>query len=76
MRIEGLKYTQLAALSRATAGTLGACLILNVPGSPQAALQSLEGVLHLVPHALALLAGDTGHPEGSQSEPGSTRPVR
>ncbi|MHB8301645.1 MAG: MogA/MoaB family molybdenum cofactor biosynthesis protein [Acidobacteriaceae bacterium] len=61
MRSEGLKDTPLAPLSRAVCGTLGNTLVLNVPGSPRGAVQSLEAVLGLVPHALALLAGDTEH---------------
>ena len=63
MRSEGFKHTPLAPMSRAVTGTLGSTLIVNVPGSPQAAVQSLEAVLHLIPHALALLSGDTHHPE-------------
>jgi molybdopterin adenylyltransferase len=62
MRSEGLKHTPFAPLSRALCGTLGATLILNVPGSPHGAVQSLEAVLGLIPHALALLAGNTEHP--------------
>lgn len=50
------------ALSRAVAGTVGACLVVNTPGSPAAAVECLEAVLALVPHALALLAGDDPHP--------------
>ncbi len=63
MRSEGSKTTPLAAMSRAVSGTLGHSLIVNVPGNPEAAVQSLEAVLHLFPHALALLSGDTRHPE-------------
>lgn len=63
MRAEGVKSTPLAALSRATCGTLGTSLVLNVPGSPRAAVESLEAVLPLIPHALALLLGQTDHPE-------------
>jgi molybdopterin adenylyltransferase len=63
MRREGLKETPLAPLSRAVSGTLGTTLIVNLPGSPRAAVTSLEAVLPLVHHALALLAGDTEHPE-------------
>ncbi len=63
MRSEGLKDTPLAPMSRAVTGTLGRSLIVNVPGSPKAAVQSLDAVLHLIPHALALLSGDTQHPE-------------
>ena len=63
MRREGLKETPLAPMSRAVAGTLGANLIVNVPGSPRAALTSLEAVLPLIQHALTLLSGDTEHLE-------------
>lgn len=63
MRREGLKETPLAPMSRAVSGTLGATLIVNVPGSPRAAITSLEAVLPLVHHALALLSGDTEHLE-------------
>jgi len=63
MRREGLKETPLAPMSRAVAGTLGTNLIVNVPGSPRAALTSLEAVLPLIQHALTLLSGDTEHLE-------------
>lgn len=61
MRVEGLKKTKFAALSRGVCGTLGSSLVLNLPGSPGGAEQSLKSVLHLVPHALDLLAGKTEH---------------
>lgn len=61
MRGEGLKDTPLAPLSRAISGTLGSTLIVNVPGSPRGAVRSLEAVLGLIPHALALLAGHADH---------------
>lgn len=61
MRAEGAKHTQFAALSRGVCGTLGASLILNLPGNPAGAEQSLKSVLHLIPHALDLLAGKTEH---------------
>lgn len=57
----GLAKTPMAALSRAVAGSVGNSLILNTPGSPKAAAESLEAVLPLIPHALQLLAGDTEH---------------
>jgi molybdopterin adenylyltransferase len=47
-------------LSRAVAGTIGACLIVNTPGSANGAVEALEVILPVVPHALDLLAG--GHP--------------
>ncbi len=65
MRREGLKDTAFAPMSRAVSGTFGTTLIVNVPGSPRAAVASLEAVLPLIQHALALLSGDTEH-----SEPG------
>src|SRR5215211_2381987 len=50
-------------LSRGLAGTVGKCLVLNTPGSSAGAIESLEAVLDVLPHALDLLAGrPTGHP--------------
>ncbi len=51
----------MAALSRAQAATRGTALILNLPGSVKGATENLEAVMHLVPHALQLLAGNTEH---------------
>lgn len=73
MRREGLKDTPLAPMSRAVSGTLGSSLIVNVPGNPRGAVQSLEAVLHLIPHALSLLAGDTEHSESHQGQDKDTR---
>jgi molybdopterin adenylyltransferase len=61
MRAEGLKATRLAVLSRGGAWTLGKTLILNLPGSPKGALESLVAVAYLVPHAVDLLRGRTEH---------------
>lgn len=44
-------------LSRGMAGTVGACLVLNTPGSSAGAVESLDAVLDVLPHALDLLAG-------------------
>jgi molybdopterin adenylyltransferase len=61
MRLEGAKKTPFAALSRGVCGTRGKSLILNVPGSPQGAVECLEAVIDILPHALQLLGGDTKH---------------
>jgi molybdopterin adenylyltransferase len=61
MRLEGAKNTPFAALSRAVCGVRDKTLILNLPGSPSGAVQSLEAVLDLIPHALNLLEGHTEH---------------
>ena len=51
----------LGRLSRGVAGTLGAGLIVNVPGSPAGAVECLEAIVDVVPHALELLAGGRPH---------------
>jgi molybdenum cofactor synthesis domain-containing protein len=61
MRLEGAKKTAFAALSRGVCGVRGKTLILNLPGSPSGAVESLEAVLDLIPHALNLLEGHTEH---------------
>ena len=61
MMAAGLAVTPMAALSRAVVGTRGSTLIINLPGSPKGAVENLEPVLGVLPHALDLLAGDTVH---------------
>jgi molybdenum cofactor synthesis domain-containing protein len=61
MRSEGSKKTPFAALSRGVCGVRGAALILNLPGSPAGAVESLEAVSGLIPHAIDLLSGNTEH---------------
>lgn len=65
MRSEGARSTPLAVLSRAVCGICGRALVLNLPGSPRAAAESLATVLDLLPHALDLLRGKTEHPLGN-----------
>ena len=57
MRARSLAATPHAMLSRAVAGVRAGCLIINLPGSPQAALECLEVVLPSLSHALDLLTG-------------------
>jgi molybdenum cofactor synthesis domain-containing protein len=61
MRAEGAKKTPLAALSRGVCGVRGKSLILNLPGSPKGAIESLEAAIDVLPHALQLLSGNTKH---------------
>ena len=61
MRFEGTKKTPLAALSRGVCGVRGKSVILNLPGSPNGAVESLQAVIDVLPHALQLLTGDTRH---------------
>jgi molybdopterin biosynthesis enzyme MoaB len=61
MRTEGARKTPFAALSRGLCVVRGRSLILNLPGSPTAATESLAAVIDLLPHALELLAGNTSH---------------
>ena len=61
MRARGRESTPLAALSRSLAGTRGTVLIVNLPGSPKGAVESLDAIVELVPHVLELLRGQTEH---------------
>jgi molybdopterin adenylyltransferase len=61
MRLQGARKTPYAALSRAVCGVRGTCLILNLPGSPAGAVESLEAVIDLLPHALEQIGGETEH---------------
>jgi molybdenum cofactor synthesis domain-containing protein len=57
MRRETLAKTPFAMLSRAVAGTRGATLIINLPGSPKGVRECLEVVLPVLPHAIELVSG-------------------
>ena len=61
MRLRGRESTPLAALSRSLAGTRGRVLIVNLPGSPKGAVESLDAIVELAPHVLDLLQGQTEH---------------
>lgn len=51
----------MGPLSRAQAATRGTALVVNLPGSVKGAVENLNAVMHLMPHALDLLAGNTAH---------------
>jgi molybdopterin adenylyltransferase len=65
MRIESLKITPHAMLSRGTAGIRNKTLIINLPGSPKAAVENLRTILPILPHAVELLqdspTAEAGH---------------
>lgn len=61
MRAQGLSNTPYAVLSRGVCGVRGRTLILNLPGSPTGASESLLAVIEILPHALDLLAGKVVH---------------
>ncbi|HTI13056.1 MAG TPA: molybdopterin adenylyltransferase [Dictyobacter sp.] len=55
IRINSLKFTPMAMLSRGLAGIRGRSIIINLPGSPKAVQECLEYVLPTLPHAINLL---------------------
>jgi molybdopterin biosynthesis enzyme MoaB len=61
MRREGEKKTPFSALSRGVCGVCGTSLVLNLPGSPAGAVESLQCVIDMLPHAIQILAGKTEH---------------
>ena len=60
MRMEGLKKTLYAMISRALCGVRGRTLIVNLPGSPKAVREGLKVILPVIPHTIAKIQGDPG----------------
>jgi molybdenum cofactor synthesis domain-containing protein len=63
MRGEGAKVFPFAWLSRGVAGLCGKTLIVNLPGSETGAVESLQVIMPLLPHALEVAAGGSSHPK-------------
>jgi len=63
MRAAGMRVTPLASLARQVAGQRGATLIVNLPGSPKAARESLDAVMAALPHAVSLVRA-SARPQG------------
>ena len=61
MRMETLKNTPFAMLSRGVVGVRNGCLIVNLPGSPTGVRETLEVALTSIPHALAMIRGWRSH---------------
>ena len=57
MRRKGLAHTPRAILSRGMAAIRGSTLILNLPGSPKGAVESLDAIAALLPHAVQIIHG-------------------
>jgi molybdopterin adenylyltransferase len=67
MRAASLLKTPHAMLSRAVTGLRGSTLLINLPGSPKGAVENLQTVLSVLPHAVQLLQGDPGAEAGHTS---------
>ena len=61
MRAEGVQKTRRAALSRGLVGVRKGKLIVNLPGSPRGAHESLVSIVDLLPHVVDLIQGRTAH---------------
>jgi molybdopterin adenylyltransferase len=61
MRAEGRRFTPMAALSRGVVGVVGRTLVVNLPGSPRGAVESLDAITDVLDHALDTLAGPYDH---------------
>ncbi len=75
MRAEGRRHTPMADLSRAVVGVSGGSLIVNLPGSPKGAIESLEAIVPVLDHALETLAGPFDHGAADEGAAADSHPV-
>lgn len=75
MRAEGRRHTPMADLSRAVVGVCGRTLIVNLPGSPKGAIESLDAIVPILDHALETLAGPFDHASAGSSPAGARVPA-
>lgn len=61
LRMDGLRNTPFAALSRGLCGIAQSTLIINLPGSEKAVRENMDTLAPVLPHALQLITGDTEH---------------
>jgi molybdopterin adenylyltransferase len=71
MRAAGRVGTPFADLGRGMAGTRGDVLVVNLPGSPRGALESLAAIEAAIPHALETLSGPWDHDAARRRDPGT-----
>src|SRR5438132_8976946 len=71
MRAVGRQVSPMAIISRGRTGVVGEALVLNLPGSPKGAVESLETGMDVVPHVLELLSGQTQHVQADVATPDS-----
>lgn len=69
-RLRCYQHAPLACLSRGEAGTVRRTLVLNLPGSRRGATETLEALLDVLPHAIAMLRGED-HPASPGTRGGS-----
>lgn len=62
MRAQTMHITPMAMLSRSVVGVRNGCLIVNLPGSPKGAQETLEVAMAAIPHGIEILRGARGHP--------------
>ncbi len=60
MRLKGLDSSPYSMLSRGISGICKKTLIINLPGSPKASMESILSIIDLLPHAIALILEDPG----------------